>query len=155
MKNRLSGVCVIVGLLAICTFTACRTDKPGIDEPPAISTKDMATIAELAAYTGTLIHLTDNESDRGIFAAVEQSLAVALDANDYDPVKFANTLQALPIKELQGSKGSIILGSAVILWRRYSTQVVALDREKQVRPVIEAVHRGLADALIQSLEDQG
>ena len=133
-----SILALVVGLSVI----GCATHEQNV-----ILTDEMAAIAELAAYNGTIIHVHDNPGDRPIFDAVEQALAAALAAEDYDPVQFADTLRVLPLDKLSGDKGDLLVGSAVIIWQRYSQRLMALDEEAAVRPVIEAVRNGMQRAL--------
>jgi hypothetical protein len=122
--------------------------SPGCSSIPLEDqTREMATIAEVAAYTGARYDLLEHPGHRVFFEASLAALDSLVRDEDYDPQKFAAALQGLPIKELRDDQGALLVGSAVILWDAYAARVINLDKTKFVQPVIAAVQRGLRRAL--------
>lgn len=133
---------ILATILALLVFTGCTTTR----EQQRL-TDEMVSVAEVAAFVGTSVHLIDNPTDRVYFRIALNALNAALADHDYDPAGFAEILSELPMHEIQGDKGAVIVGTAVILWERYSRQIVALDTEETVKPVMIAVRDGINRAL--------
>lgn len=142
--NRRNFVARLSSTIAIISLVGCA----GVPTERKISR--MATLAELAAFTGASIDLADNPAHRPYFEASRAALDGLVRSENYDPTAFAAALSGLPVKELKGEKGSLVVGAAVILWEEYAAEVVNLDRSTYVKPVIAAVAKGLARALGQS-----
>lgn len=128
-------------LALVILLTGCSTVQN-----PQLS-GDLAAIAGVAAYTGTAYYLNDHPDKRPIFEASKQMLDGLINAGNSDPIAFQKALANLPIKELKGNKGAIMVGAAVILWDSYAARATALDKSQQVIPVIVAVRDGIARAL--------
>lgn len=132
----------IVAAIALCT--ACTTAPKS---SPVLDVGDIAAVAENAAWVGTMLHLIDNPDDREWFELAHDAIGAAIAANDYDPLRFKDSLEAIPVDELSGDKGAIIVRSSILLWSSVTPRLVALDTEQQVKPVMEAVYRGITKAL--------
>jgi hypothetical protein len=139
VNNTLAPVLAISLILA--TATGCRT------APPQQATQRMAAIAELAAYTGAGLDLVDHPQRRIYYEASVAALDGMLKDRNYSPAAFAAALQKLPVRELRGEKGALIVGAAVLLWDQYAAEIVNLDQEQTVKPVVVSVRNGLARAL--------
>lgn len=126
-----------------CLLMGCST----VQNPN--QTAQLAGIAEVAAYTGTAYYLADHPEKAPLFEASLQALNGLINDNNSDPAAFTKALSALPIKELKGDKGVIVVGAAVILWDTYASQVTTLDQAKKVMPVVIGVRNGLARALVK------
>lgn len=127
-------------LALACLLMGCST-------VPSNQTAQLAGIAEVAAFTGTAYYLADHPEKAPIFEAAKQALDGLIADGNSDPAAFSKALASLPIKELKGDKGAIMVGAAVILWDTYAGQITKLDQAKKVLPVIQAVRNGLARAL--------
>ena len=136
IKTQLMSLLLVLGLAAGC---ATLTDSDKISR--------MTTVAALAAYTGASIDLVDNPDHKATYEATVALLSMLLDTQDYDPIKFAEAIRQLPVKELKGDKGVIIIGAAIILWDQYAREVTHLDRATYIAPVIRGVTDGLRRAL--------
>lgn len=133
----------LVGLLPL-IGCATRPTAPG-ETPQAVN--DIATAAELAAYTATTYHLIDHPDARPQFENVRAVLASLVATNNFDPIAFTSALQKLPLKEIKGEKGALIVNGAIILWQAYGQRVVHLDRAVYVKPVLEHTLAGFNRAL--------
>lgn len=110
--------------------------------------EEAAAVAELAAYVGTVVRLSSNPEERPIFEAVAIGLAAAIEAEDYDPVRFMEVLRDLPVRQIKSDEAAIIIGSSVILWERTSRRILRLDTSNSVKPILEAVYFGMRRALV-------
>jgi hypothetical protein len=72
-------------------------------------------------------------------------------AGNFSAADLTAALQALPVKELQGGEGTLIVGEAVILWDQYGRQLASLDKaqvfQTYILPVAKAIYEGLDMAL--------
>lgn len=139
--KRFASLCLLSALLAFSPGCATLTPEQKAD--------NMASIANIAAYTGASLDLIQNPEHRLAYEAVVAGIDLLLRENDYSPGKFVALMQQLPVKELAGPKGLIIVTSAVMLWDNYARQTVNLDRSVYVAPVMRAVRAGLFSAMHQ------
>jgi hypothetical protein len=133
----------IILLLACLSLVGCST-------VPQNQTAQLAGIAEVAAlHWNRLLFRGPSRESAAIRSEPKQALNGLINDNNSDPAAFTKALSALPIKELKGDKGVIVVGAAVILWDTYASQVTTLDQAKKVMPVVIAVRNGLARALVK------
>lgn len=140
----------VLCLLSCLWFAGCATTNSTNTDPAAVEAARIArmtTVAELAAFTGTSLRLQSHPQDRPLFEASLAALDVLVSDQNYDPAALQGALQKLPIKELQGEQGALILGAALILYDSYARDVVKLDRSIYVLPVINAVRSGISRGL--------
>lgn len=130
-----------LGLALALFLPACSTI------PAGQQAADMATIAQLAAYTGARYDLIDHPDHKPFYVASVAALDLLIKDANYDPVAFANALKALPIKQLSGQKGDLVVGVAVILWDSYAARVISLNKATYVKAVVQATRDGLTLAL--------
>lgn len=122
----------------------------------------MQTTAQSAAFLGTTVWLTGlgdksnvpaHPQDRQYFELSRQSLRILIAGGTFSSADLAHALQSLPVTELQGSEGTLIVGEAVILWDQYGRQLVSLDKtlvfETYILPVAKSILAGLDLALGQ------
>lgn len=107
---------------------------------------DIATTANLAAYVGASVDLQDNPERRPAWVAAEVLLGSIIKDDDYTPSQLVAALEGLPVKELRGGKGTLVVGSAVILWTRLAARI-DIDRTELVKVVVPAVRAGIQQAL--------
>src|SRR5258708_36130060 len=107
----------------------------------------LATIAELAAFSGTTYWLSGHPLDRQYFAVSLAALDSLLKDRNYDPQALTAALSSLPVRQLQGDKGALIVSAATILYDGYASEVVNLDKATYIAPVIAAIRNGLFRAL--------
>jgi hypothetical protein len=151
-KKGLSGNAAgAVGLLLLCglgafSFTGCASSNSQTPEQRAAR---VAMVAELAAYSGTTVYLEKHPDKRPYFVAANAALGNLLSSTNVTPAQLAEALQGLPVRELQGSQGSLIVGNAVILYDSLLRENVNMDANVYLRPVITSIHSGLTRALAQ------
>jgi hypothetical protein len=107
----------------------------------------LATVAELAAFSGSSYWLGGHPQDRPYFALSLAALDSLLKDRNYDPQALTAALSSLPVKQLQGDKGALIVSAATILYDGYASEVVNLDKAIYIAPVIAAIRNGLFRAL--------
>lgn len=125
--------CLIIGA------TGCATG--------VATTKNIATVAKIAAYEGSKYEIKQDPGSRRYFVAGRDALRGLLSSTNYNPIAFKAALQTLPIKELKSSEATLLLDAAVTLWEPYASRLTALDSEEKVKPVMEAVEVGLTMAI--------
>lgn len=118
----------------------------------------MSSIAQSAVYIGTTVYLNGipptvaaHPQDRAAFETARTSLRALIAAGTFSASDLTASLQALPIKQLQGSSGTLIVGEAVILWDQYGQELVSLDKaqvfDTYILPVAKSILAGLDQAL--------
>lgn len=130
-------------LLAIALLCGCAT-TPQTDTQKVAR---VATISRQAAFVGTKVYLQENPDARPYFVASAAALDVLLQSQNVTPEDFSKAMQGLPVKELQSDSGALIVGSAVVLYDAFLAEHVNLDANAYLRPVIAAVHDGIAKGL--------
>lgn len=156
----------VVGLMAAllgagCTKTTLSVPSNGTNQVSTVSVPDvqlMCGVAKSAAYLGTSVWLyglppglAGHPQDREAFETARTSIKALIAAGSFTSGDLSAALQALPIKELQGESGTIVVGEAVILWDTYGRQLANLDKtrvfETYLLPVATALCQGLDMAL--------
>ncbi len=127
---------------ATLTFTpGCKS--PSTDGGVPRSVRVVSSIAETAAYFGTVKRLQDHPGEREIFNVAVLALQRLVDQQNYDPIAFAEALKGLPINELSGPDGDIYISTIVGVWDAFLQDTVALDQSTVVGPVISKVLSGM------------
>lgn len=112
--------------------------------------RQVALVAELAAFNGTTIYLMDHPEKEQIFLKVYADLTLLLNEQTPSLEKFRLIVKSLPVKELQSEKGQLIVDNAVILISAYNQDVIGLDQleqAKKLKPLISGLQSGLGKAL--------
>lgn len=146
MKRQLLSLLASVLLFAGCV-TNSTTNKLEISESRV---RQVALVAELAAFNGTTIYLMDHPEKATIFHKVYADLTLLLDEETPSLEKFRLIVKSLPVKELQSEKGQLIVDNAVILISAYNQDVIGLDQleqAKKLKPLISGLQSGLGKAL--------
>jgi hypothetical protein len=136
----------LIGLLGLIGL-GCKTFSSGATTEEKIA--KIGNLAEVAAYTGAAIHLTDNPQHRVVFEGVIATLDALASTNNFDPVAFSQALQQLPIKELKSDKAAILIGTATLLYEMELRETVEVDRKLYVAAIAGRVRNGLARAVAQ------
>lgn len=124
-------------------FTSCAS-TPQVSQN---TVRRVSLAAELAAYTGTSLDIKAHPDHRIMYETAQIALDAMLAESNYDPVKFAEVIQQLPIKEVGTSEGALVVTSAVVIWQEYSEEVLKLDKGVYIKPIIISVNNGLKRAL--------
>jgi len=129
----------ILALCALLLFTGCASTGP--------TTQNLSALVEVAAYTGSLVHIQDNPGDRPAFVVAYAAVEKLINSKNYSPTALAEALSGLHVREFKGSRGTLIVTSAVLLWDTYAPNIETIDSERKVLPVLEALQRGIGKAL--------
>jgi hypothetical protein len=151
------------------TLVACRTatvvtaGPTGAPVTNTVTVPDVATmtkIAKSATYLGTSVYLNGlgdktrvpaHPDARPQFELARTSVKALIAAGTFSAADLTAALQSLPVKELQGGDGTLIVGEAVILWDDYGQELAKLDQTKvfatYILPVATAIAEGLDMAL--------
>lgn len=134
------GLCF--GLAA--TVPGCVTGPDGKSVP---NVPLMKATAKEASYVGTVVWLKAHPEDRAEFELTRTSLRALIAAGSFSTTDLTQALSALPIGELRGDTGAIIVGAAVTLWDAYGRELASLDQDKvfetYVLPVAQSILEGL------------
>lgn len=155
---RLMGMVLAAALLAT---PGCTTTSTGQKVPDVAL---MQSVAKSATFLGTSIYLNGlgdktrfpaHPESREKFETARTSLRILIASGTFTAADLTAALQALPVKELQGAEGTMLVGEVVILWDAYGRQLASLDKAKvfdtYILPVAKAVLEGLDMALGPSL----
>lgn len=129
--------------LAIVPNFGCATGTGSILTSPST----MAMVAKDAAYLGAIDRIQNHPDEREVFHIVDDALLSLIDSKDYNPEHFKQALQKLNVREFKGTKGTMVVSSAIVLWDLYSRPIASMDDGKYIKPVLEAVEEGIAGAL--------
>jgi hypothetical protein len=171
IKNKILGGLAAIALLALLfTTSACHTvanysvDDTGKTNvvtstvPDAAMVQVVATTAKSAAYLGTKIYLEGlpprlpaHPEAREQFELARTSLRGLIALGSFSAGDLTTALQTLPIQELKGENGTLLVGEAIVLWDTYGRQLASLDKaqvfEGYIKPVSQAILDGLDMAL--------
>lgn len=111
-------------------------------------TKRLEAIAKLAAFDGTVIYLKKHPESRATFELAHAELTKFVDDNggQLSLGALLNVMDELPVKQLQGEYGAVIVGSAIILFDEFVGDKVEVD-SAQLRPVAVAIRDGIGMGL--------
>jgi len=139
---------LLLSLVATISFTGCTTTSTGqkvVD--PAV----LQGIAQSAASTASYIYLQSNPQDRDKFVLAQKSLQALIASGSGDVAGLQNALTTLPIKQLQGTQGAIIVANAVTVINIASKELTKLDKNQVASLYVLPIAQGLLDGLNQTL----
>jgi hypothetical protein len=165
-----TGLVLAAAVLLVAMASGCRTvTSSSVDAngqtnivtsrvPDATTVALIAGTAKSAAYLGTKIYLeglpprlAGHPEAREEFVLARNSVLTLLALGNFSAGDLTAALQNLPIKELQGETGTLIVGEAVVLWDSYGRQLSSLDKAQvfqgYIKPVAQAICEGLTMAL--------
>ena len=118
----------------------------------------MEAIAQSAAFIGTTVWLNGIEpnvaghpQDRPQFELARTSLRALIAGGEFSAADLTAALQSLPVAELKGDTGSLIVGEAVTLWDVYGQQLASLDKAQVFRTYILGVAKAILTGLDQAM----
>lgn len=145
MKRLLFSLILSLSLLA----SGCRTNI-GTTEINDSRVRQVALVAELAAFNGAKVYLIDHPEKRVVFEKVSNDLGVLLATDTVFLDKFLTIVRTLPIKELNSEKGQLIVDNAVILFGALKSDVIKLDQLEQAQK-LEPIAVGLKSGIDKAL----
>ena len=134
---------LILAALCLAVFTGCKTTSGG----GRVTPDRVGVVAEVAAYTGATVWLAKHPEDAPKFELARTAIGTLLSSTNVTPADLTRALQGLPIKELRGDQGALIVGNALILYDVMLRDSVNLDANEYLRPVISGIYGGLNRAL--------
>lgn len=128
--------------------TGCTTTQTGSKTvDPAI----LRLVAQEAAAVGSTVWLQGHPNDREAFTLARTSLRALIATGTGSPADLQAALASLPISQLQGSGGAVIVSGAVVLLDAAGRQLTALDSKQiwsgYVLPVAQGLEAGLSQGL--------
>jgi hypothetical protein len=171
MKNK-NGILMALLLGAVLAFasagckTVTSTDSSGASVtnkvPDDMAIAIAAGAAKSAAYLGTKVYLeglpprlAGHPADRDKFELARSSVKALIAAGTFTSADLAAALQGLPIRELQGSEGTLIVGEAVVLWDTYGRLLANLDKAQAFKSFVLPFAQAVADGLDLALGPPG
>lgn len=165
--KRMALLLAAVSIASIATFsmgckTVVTTDASGVSSTNKVPDEVAITLAtgaaRSAAYLGTKIYLeglpprlAGHPNDRQAFETARTSVKALIAAGIFTSADLSAALQGLPIKELQGSEGTLIVGEAVMLWDTYGRLLANLDKAQAFKTFVLPFAQAVADGLDMAL----
>ena len=143
--NRIVHATLSCALLGALTLTGCIT-KPATGK----KVPDIARIANLAgnaAEIGTTEYLKLHPDDATYFTASRDALGAMIAAKDYDPASFTAAIKKLPVRALHGTNVSIYVTLGVMVFDQAAQELVQLNNQTWILPVLYAVYNGMSRAM--------
>lgn len=139
---------ILLSLIALLSLSACVTTPQGAKAPdPAV----LRVVAMEAAAVGSQMWLANNPDDREKFELARTSLRALIATGNGTPADLRAALISLPIDQLKGQNGAVIITSAVILLDSAGQQITARDSKgiwaNYVLPVAQGLDMGLTQTL--------
>lgn len=145
MKNKLMSLAILTSMLA---FTGCTTTSTGSKTvDPAI----LRIVSQEAAAVGSTVWLQGHPNDRQAFTLARTSLRALIATGTGSPADLQAALASLPITQLQGSGGAVIVSGAVVLLDAAGRQLTALDKKQVWSSYVLPIAQGLEAGLTQTL----
>ncbi len=110
----------------------------------------IATVAEIAAYTGAGYYLLEHPGERDKVQIAITALDALSSTNGFNGAALQQALSTLPIKEFKSEKGSLLVGAAVLLYESELSRLTPIDQGPLVMLVSARVKNGLQRALDQT-----
>ena len=129
-------------------FTGCTTTSTG---QKVVDPTVLQAIAQSAASTGSYIYLQSNPQDRDKFVIAQKALQALIASGSGNVAQLQSALSTLPIKQLQGTQGAVIVANAVTLINIASKELTKLDTNQVASVYVLPIAQGLLDGLTQTL----
>lgn len=110
-------------------------------------TPDWEVIAKIAARRGTVEALRRHPEYRLAFEATATGLDQLLLQDQVDYQQLHQVLAQLPIKELRGDEGALLVADAIDLYDASLGRVLRLNETSRLRPIAEALRDGIRGGL--------
>lgn len=128
--------------------TGCITTADGRKIPDPVV---LTAIAQDAAYVGATITLKSNPQYRPEFELTRLALEQLIAAGSGSPSDLQAALAKLPIKELQGQNGAILVQQAVVVLNAARAKLAELDKAQVYSGYVQPIAQGLLAGLDQAL----
>jgi hypothetical protein len=138
MKTKILSI--VLTLAAIIGLTGCASTKPQ-------TRARLVTVAQLAAFDGTKLTLIHHPEYRAGFELAAQELRTMEEGN-IDALLLVEIINRLPVKELRGQTGALIVENASII---LTSEIGATPLEKlnDLKPYVSAIRQGIERGLGQ------
>lgn len=141
-------IAVILFAIVLLIPTGCTTTADGRRVPDVVL---ISAIAQSAASTGTILYLKSHPLDRPKFELARLSLRGLIAAGNGSPADLQAALSSLPISQLSGENGSVIVANAVVILDAAQKKIAELDRAQVWSGFVLPVAQGLLAGLDQAL----
>lgn len=131
----------------VALLAGCATAPNGTK---TIDAQRVGRIAGRAAYVGGVIYLKSKPEDRGRFEMAVTALKVLEASDNPDASAMAAALKGLPISELKGDDGWLIVQAACAVWDLVLSERVPIEQPALVKVVAPQVRMGLERALAET-----
>ncbi len=136
-------------LVLLCGCASAPRPAPApADEVTRIS--QVATVAEIAAYTGAGYWLLDHPKERDKVTLAVAALDALSSTNGFNGAALTQALASLPISQFKSEKGTLLVGAAVLLYETEFSRLTPIEQGPYVAVVASRVRAGLQRALDQT-----
>ena len=84
--------------------------------------------------------------------AARAGLGALLSSTNISAADFTAVMQQLPVNELKGDQGALIVGNAIILYDALLRDMVNLGANVYLRPIVTGIYNGLTRALAETAD---
>lgn len=142
----------ILALASMLAVTGCKT----VTNTDGTTTKRvdpivLQAVAQDATAVGTTIFLQAHPEYRTQFELAQVSVHALLAAGSGSPADLQAALSGLPIAQLKGQQGAIIVSSAVTLIDLAGAELKGVDSKQVWSNFVQPVAQGIANGLDQAL----
>jgi hypothetical protein len=138
----------IIAIISLLLPGCATAPKPTDDQVDRLNR--IATVAEIAAYTGAGFWLVEHPTERDKVQLAITALDALSSTNGFNGAALQQALSTLPLKELKSEKGSLLVGAAVLLYETEFSRMTPIEQGPLVAIVSARVKSGLQRALDQT-----
>lgn len=132
-----------LALIAL-TLVGCATTP----QTPEDRARQLGEIAHFAAHVGTVERLKAHPEDRPAFVVAEALLAQVAGDTNATPAQLYDALRGLPVEELEGPYGALVIGAVVSVTQGFSSE--PLRQNVYFNQIVKRIHSGMQSGLKQS-----
>ena len=141
----------LLSILALLAMPACTTTPTG---QSTVDPVVLQAISHEAAAVGATLDLAARPQDRGPMQLAQTSLKALIAAGSGNPADLQAALSSLPIAQLKGTQGAVIVAGAVTIIDAAGKQLATMDKAQVYNSYVLPVAKGVLAGLDQALGTQ-
>lgn len=146
MKTKSLAAAAHACALALILVTGCTLFRGSA--PPDRAAR-LGIVVETAVFTGTQLALAKHPELRPQFTDALAGLDSVTSTNGINVAQLQAALSRLPVKELRGDTGALLITSAITVYEATLAQGTQVNQDSYAAVVAKAVSSGLHRALVQ------
>lgn len=142
----------LIALASMLAFTGCQTtSNTDGTTTKAVDPIVLQLVAQDATAVGATMLLQQKPEYRPQLELARMSVKALLATGNGSPAELQAALSGLPIKQLQGNQGALIVTSAVTLIDAAGARLKAVDSKQVWASYVQPIAQGIANGLDQAL----